>query len=137
MSPYTVLDHTADTGVEATGDDLPKLIRSLSTAMFELMASIDPCPSEGSVTMRVSAETEADLVFDALSELLYRSEVDYLLLCDIEVSSTGPCEVEITASGISWDSVELGGPPIKAVTYHDFTVEETDDGWFARVYFDV
>jgi SHS2 domain-containing protein len=33
--------------------------------------------------------------------------------------------------------VELTGPPIKAVTYHQLQVAETDEGWSATVYFDV
>jgi SHS2 domain-containing protein len=74
---------------------------------------------------------------DVLSELLCRSEVEDLFLCVFEVEATGPTSLRVGAGGVDTANVELTGPPIKAVTYHDITVTETDHGWFGRVYFDV
>lgn len=132
------LDHMADTGLEATADDLPHLIEELANGMFELMAEVAPSP-EGSkrVTTAVEAPSIEDLVVDSLSELLYLSETEGLHFCRIEVSLTGDRTVQIQATGIPTGEVELTGPPIKAVTYHQLEVSETDDGWSATVYFDV
>jgi SHS2 domain-containing protein len=33
--------------------------------------------------------------------------------------------------------VEPTGPPIKAVTYHAVVVEQREEDWLGRVYFDV
>lgn len=74
---------------------------------------------------------------DALSELPYLSETEGLHLCRFEVASTGDFTVEIQATGVPTEDVELTGPPIKAVTYHQLRVSETDEGWSASVYFDV
>lgn len=142
MASYTVLDHTADTGVEAAGDTLAQLTAHLATGMFELMARIEPCPPDQVVEMEVSAGSDEDLVFEALSELLYRSETEDLLFCgfDVEGHDVGPDEehnLRITARGILSTDVEMAGPPIKAVTYHEMRVIRTDDGWYGRVYFDV
>jgi SHS2 domain-containing protein len=135
--PYRALDHTADAGIEATASSLAELVEALATGMFSLIADIDPCVREGEVTIAVQSETPADLVVDALSELLWRSEVDRLVLCRFEVSIEGRTHLEAIAHGASYDTVGLTGAPIKAVTYHDLEVVEDDGGWRARVYFDV
>ena len=77
------------------------------------------------------------MVFDALAELLYRAEVEDLILCDIETEELADGSLRITAGGVSTASVELVGPPVKAVTYHDLTVKQTEEDWFGRVILDV
>lgn len=137
MLPYDILDHTADTGIEARAASLPALIEDLATGMFALMAEADPCPQDGAIAIEVDAPTEEDLVVEVLSELLYESEVEDLVLCGFKAKMSSAHRVEVHANGVPTSEVELSGPPIKAVTYHDVTVEERDGGWFAKVYFDV
>lgn len=137
MAAYTVLDHTADTGVEAAGDTLAQLTAHLATGMFELMATVD-CPAAGTmVTTDVEASTREDLVVDTLSELLYLSETEDLHLCRFEVSGAGEDSLHVRAVGVPIAGVEPTGPSIKAVTYHQLEITETPDGWTGRVYFDV
>lgn len=135
---HEVLDHTADTGIEATAHSLGGLIGELSTGMFSLMANVDPTLAERWVSVQVGASSPEDLVVDCLSELLYRSEVENLLFCDIRATvAPGTLEAHIEAGGVPSTSVDLDGPPIKAVTLHDLAAEERSDGWYGRVYFDV
>ncbi len=134
---YTVLHHTADTGIEAFADSLGDLIRTLATGMFEIMAVIEPCKSEQVVAVEARANTVEDLVVNTLAELLYRSEVDDLFFCDFEVTAVDHTTARVEATGVPVGDVELTGPPIKAVTYHDVVVRESDEGWHGRVYFDV
>ena len=67
---------------------------------------------------------EALWTFESTSRLTVSAE--------LEVSST-------TAAGTFGvvDDVKIGGPAIKAVTYHQLLVERTPDGWRAQVFFDV
>lgn len=134
--PYEILSHTADTGIEATNTTLPGLVADLATGMFALMA--DPeMPAEFEVEVVVSASDPEELVVDLLSELLYRSEVEDVHLVAFEVEQMGELEFKVRAQGVPLEDIELTGPPIKAVTYHEVSVEETLDGWRCRVYFDV
>lgn len=135
--PYEILDHTADTGIEARASSLPALIENLATGMFALIAEIDPCPSDEAIAIEVSAPTEEDLVVEVLSELLYESEVEDLVLCGFKARMRSRNRIEMTARGVPTSDVDVSGPPIKAVTYHDLTVENREGGWFGRVYFDV
>lgn len=94
---YKVLSHTADTGIEATAPSLPTLINELATGMFGLMAAVATCPHDVGVEVEVSAPTMEDLVVELLSELLYESEVQDLVLCEFEPRC--------------WGQHKLGSPP--------------------------
>lgn len=137
VAKYSVLDHTADTGIEATAGSLPDLVEALAMGMFELMADMGTCSSTASAELAVSADTDEDLVYEALSELLYTSDVEDLLFCDFEIEVSDERSLRIEARGIPSKEAEVTGPPIKAVTYHDIEVTENEDGWHGRVYFDV
>lgn len=137
MGTYSVLDHTADTGIEASAGSLEELVEQLAIGMFELMADMGHRSSQSSIQFEVTAESDEDLIYEALSELLYHSDIEDALFRDFTVEVTGEKALRITAHGIPNKEVESSGPPIKAVTYHDLVVTETQDGWRGKVYFDV
>jgi SHS2 domain-containing protein len=135
---YRVLSHTADTGIEATGHTPAGLIEVLALGMFELMARCEPSADRRTLTFRVDARSIEDLVVDILSELLFRSETEDLAFCEFRVTlEAGMNAADVETVGIPVHEVEPTGPPIKAVTYHDLTVEQRDGLWYGRVYFDV
>ena len=70
---YRVLSHTADTGIEASAPTLSALISALATGMFRVMAAVDPCSSDRTVSVKVQANTVEDLVVNVLAEWLYRA----------------------------------------------------------------
>lgn len=84
--PYKVLSQTADTGIEATAASISGLIAELATGMFELMAPVTPCPHDIPIEVEVNAPTLEDLVVELLSELLYESEAQDLILCGFETT---------------------------------------------------
>lgn len=133
----TPLSHTADTGIEATASSLTGLIRELALGMFELMGVIEPCQDEIALGTIVTADTNEDLVVDCLSELLFLSETEDVHFCRFEVEESGESTVQIRMTGVPTAEVELTGPSVKAVTYHELEISERDDGWYGRVYFDV
>lgn len=134
--PYTVLSHTADTGIEATAPTLEALISELAAGMFSLVARVDG-PLEVEAKAEVASPSTEGLVVDVLSDLLYLSEVEELVFAEFQVSVAVENTATVLARGVSLEEAEVTGPPIKAVTYHDLVVEETADGWLGRVYFDV
>ena len=136
--PFRVLSHTADTGIEASADTLSALIEQLATGMFALIAPIQPSAAERWHTVDVQSPTVEDLVVDTLSELVYLAEVEDVVFCAFRAeASSEALKVSMSAGGVPTTAVEASGPPIKAVTYHRLLVEEREDGWHGRVYFDV
>lgn len=135
--PYTVLAHTADTGIEASASTFEDLIVELALGMFSLLIELADVEPSTEIRIHIQASSTEDLVVDVLSELLYRFEVDEVVVGAVGVSMAGANAVTVTAGSAPLAEVELTGPPIKAVTYHDLVVDEATDGWYGRVYFDV
>jgi SHS2 domain-containing protein len=135
--PFTLRDHTADVAVEATGESLGATFAAVADGLAAAMC--DDVPETGErFSMRLEAESREALLFDYLDQLIYERDVQSVLPVDNEATVTG------TDSDWSLDASARGVPlsdvvarEVKAVTYSEMVVEETDDGWRAYVVFDV
>ena len=133
---YEVLAHTADTGIVAYGATLAEVFENAAFAMFDLMFDFPAEADSVSVQIEVAAPTLEDLLVDWLSMLLYEAESRDVAFRSFEVNvSEG--QFSGWARGMASDRLELIGPPVKAVTYHDLGVDKTLDGWKVQVIFDV
>jgi SHS2 domain-containing protein len=133
---YSIIDHTADTGIETRGYTLAEAIGNAAFAMFDLMYDLSTMPATMSITFDSTADSPPDLLVDVLSELLLRSENDDVVFSEFRLSEAG-MRATVTAAGSSAVGAELRGPPIKAVTYHGLRCEQAGAGWEIRVIFDV
>jgi len=135
--PYSLRDHTADVAVEATGATLGATFGATADAMAAVMC--EPVPPGGeSVTLDVEAESLEAALFDYLDELIYVRDVGKVLPVDNEATLTeagGRWQVAGTARGVPVDTI--AAREVKAVTYSEMTIEETDTGWRAYVVLDV
>ena len=131
---YRILDHTADIGIEATAPDIPSLFSEASRATAAVILDAEPPDPAERVPVAVEADDLGALLAALLGEALWTFESTGRLpvAAELEVSAT-------TAAGTFGviEDVTIGGPAIKAVTYHQLAVERTGDGWRATVYFDV
>jgi len=156
--PFELRDHTADVAVEATGETLDAVFGAVADGMAGAMC--EEIPTDGDrFALTVTAEGREQLLFDYLDELIYERDVRGVLPVDNEASVTAPAEstptesgptesrltestpadgewrVEATARGVPLDRVTARD--LKAVTYSEMDLSETDDGWHAYVVFDV
>ena len=133
---YEVLSHTADTGIVARGKTRDDLFVQAAEGMFSLMYEPTGSPTR-SVAVAVGAESIEELLVEWLSELLYLSESREIAMERFEIERFEDGRVQGSASGTSFDRVQLTGPPVKAVTYHQLEVSEGPEGFRARLIFDV
>ncbi|MGE0610039.1 MAG: archease [Pirellulales bacterium] len=135
---YETFDHTADLGLRVRADDLPTLLAEAARGLFSIivggLASIQPLKE---IQIRVAGTAADYLLFDWLSELLYTFESQRLLLCEFDVSVDG-AGLSATCRG---EPLDIGrhAPEheVKAITYHQLTVEQRPDGWFAELIVDI
>ena len=132
--PYRILDHTADIGIEATAPDIPSLFSEAVRACAAVMLDAEPGSPHGSVPVAVEADDLGALLAALLGEALwtFESTSGLPVSAELEVSST----IAAGTFGVVND-ITIGGPAIKAVTYHQLLVERTADGWRSQVFFDV
>jgi SHS2 domain-containing protein len=136
---YREIEHTADVGFELTAPDLTSAFESAAAAMFDLICDLDTIGSMVRRTVRASARAgdREGLMVRWLSELLYVLAAEGLLLSEFDVRelSDGMIEASVAGEPLDLDRHALR-TDIKAATYHDLAVEQSDVGWVVRVIFD-
>jgi SHS2 domain-containing protein len=139
---YQLREHTADVAVEATGETLGGVFAAVADGLAAAMCDETPAGDHPRFDLGVRAENREALLFDYLDELIYERDVRGVLPVDHEASVTeagGDGEAEWTceasARGVPLSAVDARD--VKAVTYSEMTLEQTDDGWHAYVVFDV
>jgi SHS2 domain-containing protein len=131
--PYERIEHTADLAIRVTGRDLLDLFVNVAAALFDLMA--DPPKAEDRRRDLVVEATDVEELFvDWLNQLIFLHEVYCETYTRFDITALSPTELRATV---------YGGPTsrkvktIKAATFHELVVAETDEGAFAQVVFDV
>ena len=86
----------------------------------------------------VKGEDFPDLMVRWLGEILYLFEGENFIVHSIEIKSISPIQLKSTLSLSSFEpEYHRVLREIKAVTYHQISVDKTNDGWEARVIFDI
>ncbi|WP_284063442.1 archease [Halobaculum halobium] len=102
-------------------------------------AMCDSVPDTGDrFTVRVRAESLEALLFDYLDECIYERDVRGVLPVDHRATvwrEGAEWAVEASARGVPLSAVTARD--VKAVTYSEMDLAETEDGWRAYVVFDV
>ncbi|MEW5722108.1 MAG: archease [Thermodesulfobacteriota bacterium] len=138
MGGYELTDHTADLGAVFHGRSLEDLFASAGLALFELMVDRPPGPVGEEIEVKVEGADVGDLLVRFLSELLYLFQVRELVVADIRIGEVSPTRLAAMLLVLPFDpTVHGAGREIKAATYHDLLVEQTSEGWRARVVFDL
>jgi len=135
---FEVFEHTADLGLRIRASSLDQLFAEAGRGLFSLIvADVSTVRATQGKQFRVTGNEVDYLMFDWLSELLYAFDSSHLLLCEFRV--------RMDAKGLTADC--LGEPvdpdrhllehEVKAITYHQFLVEERDGQWLAEFVVDI
>ena len=142
--PYRYLEEigTADIAFEATGHDLAELFSDAADATINVMIdNIEAIQPRETRQIELSNDKLDMLLFDLLQELIFLKDAERLLLRIREVQIDDRDKmflVKATAEGETLDPERHHQrADVKAVTLHNFTVEQTDGGWKARVLLDI
>lgn len=139
--PFERLDHTGDIGLRVTAGSASALFEEAARALTAIMCE------PGSIRARTRREVHLEapaldlLLVDWLNELLYRFEVDRLLVHSARVRLThgqDTVQLEATVRGETYDpAVHPLNTLLKAVTYHGLELEETPEHWRASMIVDI
>ena len=135
---FQILEHTADKGVAGAGRTMAEAFENTAYGMFSLFVDPEAYQPTMKREIVVSADDREQLLWTWLSELMYIFEVDRQVALDfkiVEISDTS-LKSEVAMRPIGKD-IEWLGSGVKAVTYHQLKVEETDGLWRTQVYVDV
>jgi len=138
VEPFRILEHTADVGFEASGATREEVFANAARALFSLIVEPDSVVPREEVRIRVEGRDAPDLLVNWLSELLYLHDAEGWLFRDLEVRLGEDRSLVAVARGekIVRERHQLK-LLVKAITYHQLALEETPEGWRARVYVDI
>ena len=130
---FEEIDHTADWCVRVHGSDFADLLAQAGAAMFAMQGVEMAAKPEIWRTVRVDAPDHEALLVMWLGELLYLSETQRESYTRFVIDDASETTVTGRAGGVPGFGDKAH---IKAVTYHDLSVRQDEDGWVAVVLFD-
>ncbi len=135
---YRVFDHTADLGIEISGETIGEVYAGAALALFDLLTDPSAVRESEERTVAVEGEDEADLLVNFLREVLYAWNGEGFLVKTCAVREISPWRLTAVLRGEPYDPARHRiRMEIKAVTYHQASVRRTAEGWMGRVVFDV
>ena len=136
--PFEELEHTADVKMRITAPDFLSLLAESGDAMASVLYG-DFAKEPETLTVEIEAEGEdsSELVVNFLSELLFLTEVEYLVPLSYSIAQDGN-RVFGTVSGIEFDRTKhAGGICVKGISYSGLSLEETAEGCELTIIFDI
>jgi SHS2 domain-containing protein len=131
---FEELEHTADLALKVHGHSLEEVFANAAYGLFSLMADLDGL--EPTISREISLESldYETLLVDWLNELLYLHEVEEEIYSHFEIEALSSTALSATIWGAKTEASKL---TVKAATFHDLEISETDDGYLVTVVFDV
>jgi SHS2 domain-containing protein len=130
----------ADCALVVEGDDLDDLFATAARALVEVMVDPATVPATLERTVSLTAPELDLLLYDWLSELIYLKDRDRQLFTEarVQVGGSGPFHLTARLAGAAIDPerMALRSDP-KAVTFHQFALEQAGGGWRARLVIDI
>ncbi len=132
---FTEIEHTADYALRITGRDFAEMLVNAARGMVSLMVT-DPAalPTEVEQSLELDALDAESLLVEWLNELAYWAEMEGLVFHRFELHRVTLTALQATVRGGHTPELQKH---IKAVTFHNLQIIETDDGLETTVVFDV
>jgi SHS2 domain-containing protein len=134
---FEVIDHTADVGIAAYGEDLKEAFANAAYALFSMMLDLEGVGDVLCRQVEVTADDRSDLLVAWLNELIYLFEVDNMLFKRFDIGELNETRLRARCYGERIDperhKIQVG---FKAATYHMLKIDE-GDGFRIQVLFDI
>ncbi|MBN2074987.1 MAG: archease [Dehalococcoidales bacterium] len=124
---FEILDHTADIGIIAYGDDMQKAFENAALGMFSLITDLISIENNQTRKIDIDAPDSESLLVNWLNELIYLFDVENLIFSKFDILRLDVSTLSAIAYGervdLSKHEIKTG---IKAATYHMLKIDEND-----------
>ncbi|MBI2666739.1 archease [Candidatus Woesearchaeota archaeon] len=142
---HKFLDHTADVFFVAKAASLAELFNECALAVEETMVDITKVKPKQKIKILGEDTKIEGLLFDFLDEMLFYKDAKQLIFSKFEIEikeSTKELakkfELTCFAYGEKIDMIRhQPRVDVKAITMHEFSVEQVPEGWKAKVLIDI
>jgi SHS2 domain-containing protein len=138
MKIYEILDHTADIGLKAYGENLSEAFSNAAKGMFDIITDKSEIDTIGEYEVHLKAPDLEQLLVDWLSELLFLNTANNLVFGFFKVKvNKKKCTLIAHVFGEKYNITKHKiGVEIKAVTYHILEVRKKKP-IYVQVLFDI
>ena len=136
--PFETFEHTADAGIITYGATLERLFENAALGMFSLMVTVDGIEERQERAVTASARDLEGLLVAWLTELLFYLDAQDMVFRRFEVMELSETDVRGRAWGepIDRERHELHFA-VKAVTRHMLEITQDEQGYRAKILFDI
>ncbi len=135
QAPFEWLDHPGDVKLRARGSTLQQLFANAALGMTAYLygEEILKAQPEQWQPIEVSAPDLEALLVDWLAELLWRSAAERRAYCGFVISALNEHRLAGEVGTVPAEAID----DVKAVTHHELSIRQDNNGWEAIVVFDV
>jgi SHS2 domain-containing protein len=132
---FEEVDHTADCAIRVHGRTLEQLLQNAACGLNAMMGAVSPAAG-GPVRKEIDIDAlDAESLLVAwLSDLAFWAESEMLVFNRFEFRSVSDSKLRAAVTGNRAARIERH---VKAVTFHNLRIEQSDEGLSATVVFDV
>ncbi|GAH33369.1 unnamed protein product [marine sediment metagenome] len=134
---FEILDHTADVGIIAYGNDMKQAFTNTAKGLFSLITELDNINEVLYRDIELVAPDQESLLVEWLNELIYLFDAENVIFRRFDIVELDDTRLKARSYGERVDSskhkLKTG---VKAATYHMLKVDKTD-GCKVQVLFDI
>jgi SHS2 domain-containing protein len=124
MRKYRLIEHTADIGLIAYGNNIPEAFANAAYGLFSIITDLRTVRSKEFRSIEISENDSEALLFEWLNYLLYVFDVEMLIFKKFEMKYFDEKKLIAVCYGEKYDpgrhQLRLG---VKAATYHMMKID--------------
>ncbi|UCF34559.1 MAG: archease [Phycisphaerales bacterium] len=135
---YELFEHTADIGIRAIAPTLQGLVEAAGEGLYAVIGELLPAGDPRESLIEAEADSPAVLLRDYLGELLLTFERDGRIVTSVSALELGDEKLKASVQTERLDKARSRlHHEIKAVTYHELDLRETEEGFEATIIVDI
>jgi SHS2 domain-containing protein len=122
---YELIEHTADMGLKAYGNNLAEVFANAAYGMFSIIAELDDVKEKEKRHIEIKGDDKEGLLFEWLNTLLYYFDVEGLIFNRFDIMEFGENTLKADCLGEKYNpkrhQLKTG---IKSATYYMLEVDK-------------
>lgn len=139
MKAFEFFDHTADVGVRAYGKTLEEAFSNAALGVFEIITDTSKVEQKEQREIYINSYDLENLLYKWIEELLYYYDTELMLFSRFDVMIDTD---NMILEGIAWgerfdEKKHERRTVVKAMTYHQMSIEKIDDMYIITFVVDI
>lgn len=137
-SGFNILEHPSDIGIAARGRSITEAFENAALGLMSIMVDSETIEATVERSIALSASDVDNLLVKWLSEILYLYDAERFVTAKPVITDIGPTGLRGTVKGESLDPTKHAiRLDVKAITYHQLLIRETENGCEVTVFVDI